>query len=247
MLIILRSTFFNIFLYIWTAIIGILLSPLILTFRPKIVAFIGYIWATVVLIALRVICNIKVQIIGEEYIPSAPFIIAAKHQSAWDTIFFLKFFNNPVYILKRELTKIPIYGWHLKHMGMIAVDRKGGGAVIKKMLADVAKTIESGRILVIFPEGTRVKLKEKKAFHIGVAAIHKTYPEIKILPVALNSGLCWGKNAWTKYPGTIIAHFLPTVPKQTFGKDLIKYLEREINTHSDNLLSNCNSKSLDKY
>ena len=103
------------------------------------------------------ICNIKVEFRGVEKIPAGPLIVAAKHQSMWETFALLQFFDTPLYILKRELKWIPIFGWYLIKADMIEVDRGAGGRALVDMARRAGEEVRRGRQLIIFPEGTRTR------------------------------------------------------------------------------------------
>jgi 1-acyl-sn-glycerol-3-phosphate acyltransferase len=206
-------------------IIGLAWLPITLFVKSThIVARLGIIWASVSIALLRVICGIKVQIIGFENVPKTPCIIASKHESAWETIFFFKLFVEPVFILKAELTKIPFYGWHLKAMGMICIDRADGMTSIKQAVAGAAKTFDSARYLVIFPEGTRTVHGTVGDIKSGIVAIHNKFPSVPIVPVALDSGLYWSNRSWIKKPGTITLRFKPPINGPRSKAELVQSL-----------------------
>ena len=229
-----KSMMFNIFLALWTIIISLSIVPFYFTKNLKIISILGSIWAKITIKALYFICDIKYNITGTENIPNTNlFIIASKHQSAWETIFFLQYFKLPVYILKKELTKIPFYGWFLTSMGMIAIDRKGGIKSLKKVLLGVENALSKNRPVVIFPEGTRVKPMTSVKYQSGIAAIYNKFRTIPIIPIAVNSGLYWPKNSWNKFPGTIKVQILkpinPSLKKEEFLTNLKNDIEQASN------------------
>ena len=205
----LRSIIFNSFFVLWTVVWGG--SGLVaLLFRgktkTKISCFVGYIWAAALIHALRIICRIDWQLNdpNNALANNQPCIIACKHQSVWETMFFLYHLNNPVYVIKQELTRVPIYGWHLQSMGMVAVNRSKGIAALKLMNAKINTTLSSGRSVVIFPEGTRVGLNEESQIKSGVASLYSAFADkYPIIPISLDSGKYWRHRSWQKYPGTI--------------------------------------------
>lgn len=235
-MIFLRSLIFNIYFPVWTGLVALLGSPLLLT-PPHIAAKIGRVWSNGVLLGLRVICNIKYEIRGMEKIPAEPFLIACKHQSAWDTVIFLKILNSPSYILKKELLKIPVFGSHLISMGMIAIDRSGGGSALKKVNKDVNdRVVEQKRSVVIFPEGTRTTPGTTNKYQPGIALIYKDLDQnVPVIPVALNSGKFWGRNSFTKQPGTIILEFLPEIKKGMDRKEFLTLLQKVIDERSEEI------------
>ena len=151
------------------------------------------------------------------------FFVASAHQSMFETFALQIVINGPIFILKKELTKIPFFGWGLKKIGAIVIVRN---TVTKENLNFFDRVKESvnksNRPLLIFPQGTRIKYKEKVPFKKGVGRIYQTL-EIPCVPVALNSGKVWPKNSFNKYPGKITISFLnPILP----GLEKEKFIER---------------------
>ena len=222
-----RSWIFLILWLIWTIFWGIIASPtLIAPIGNRIVLGVGKTWARVTIFLLKFICGITSKIAGIQNIPKVPFIIASKHQSAWETIFFLCLFENPVFIIKKELTKIPIYGWYLGKMSMIAIDRKIGMNSLKQIKLGVESAISQGRPIIIFPEGTRVAPNKKIKLKSGIKFLYETFPDVPIIPVALNSGLHWVNKSIKKNSGVIQVRILPKLkPKENFLEELHHLLE----------------------
>jgi 1-acyl-sn-glycerol-3-phosphate acyltransferase len=160
---------------------------------------------------LRVVCNVKVEYRGVENIPKGPLVVASKHQSMWETFALLQWFDQPLYILKRELTRIPFFGWYVMKAGMIAVDRSAGGRALLKMVRQASEEVRHGRQLIIFPEGTRRPPGAPPDYKPGVAQLYASCRE-QCLPVALNSGLFWPRRTFMRYPGTLVVEFLDPVP-----------------------------------
>ena len=130
-------------------------------------------------------------------------------------------------MLKKELLSIPLFGWFLKRAGMIAVDRKGGASALRSMARQATETLESGRSILIFPEGTRVAPGQTRPYQPGVAALY-TQQKVPVVPVALNSGLFWGRRAFFKKPGTIVVQILPPIPPGLDRKAFMRDLESRI-------------------
>ncbi|PKO48026.1 MAG: 1-acyl-sn-glycerol-3-phosphate acyltransferase [Betaproteobacteria bacterium HGW-Betaproteobacteria-22] len=162
-------------------------------------------WARSMIWWLRITCNIKHEITGLEHLPSTPCIILAKHQSAWETLAFQTIFPTQVYVLKRELLWIPIFGWGLAMSSPIAIDRSAGREALKKLVANGKKRLEAGFWVVIFPEGTRKGPGEHGKYHIGGAWL-ATHTGTQVVPVAHNAGHYWPKNSFIKKPGVIQIH-----------------------------------------
>lgn len=163
----------------------------------------GQLWARITLRALARICRIRIAVEGREHLPGdAPALIAAQHQSAFDTLFWLTVLPRPAYVLKRELVKIPLFGPLLTASGFVAVDREGGGAALRRMVAQCRAAMEQGRQIVIFPEGTRVPAGERGTVQPGVLALARAL-NLPVIPASTDSGLYWGRKAFKKRPGTI--------------------------------------------
>jgi 1-acyl-sn-glycerol-3-phosphate acyltransferase len=158
-----------------------------------------------------VICNIKVEYRGLEKIPKGPLIVASKHQSMWETFALLQFFDQPLFILKRELKWIPVFGWYLIKSNMIGVDRSAGGRSLLKMARRAGEEVRRGRQLIIFPEGTRTPVGAPAHYKTGVAQVYVDCG-VACVPVALNSGLFWGRRQFIKWPGVIDVEVLPAIP-----------------------------------
>ena len=185
-------------------------------------------WAHGILFLARIICGIRYEVRGTQYITQKPVLYASKHQSAWDTVIFWLLLNKPTFVLKRELLRIPLWGWYLWRMKMIAIDRSAGGAGLKDMLRQAKAAIIDERSIIIFPEGTRTKPGAMPNYHPGIIALYNQL-KVPVIPVALNSGIFWGKNAFIKRPGTIIIEFLPPLQpgmaKEQFSTTLQETIE----------------------
>jgi 1-acyl-sn-glycerol-3-phosphate acyltransferase len=171
-------------------------------------------WARSMLWWLKVTCNIRHEITGLENISNQPTVVLAKHQSAWETLAFQAIFPTQVYVLKRELLWIPIFGWGLAMSSPIAIDRSAGREALKKLVAKGQARLNKGFWVVIFPEGTRIEPGKRSKFHIGGAWL-ATHTKTQVLPVAHNAGEYWPKNSFIKKPGVINIHI--GKPIQTAG------------------------------
>jgi 1-acyl-sn-glycerol-3-phosphate acyltransferase len=171
-------------------------------------------WARSMLWWLKVTCNIHHEITGLENITDTPTIVLSKHQSAWETLAFQAIFPTQVYVLKRELLWIPIFGWGLAMSSPIAIDRSAGREALKKLVANGQARLNRGFWVVIFPEGTRIAPGERSKYHIGGAWL-ATHTKTQVLPVAHNAGEYWAKNTFIKKPGVIKMHI--GKPIQTAG------------------------------
>ena len=229
----LRSALFNIAFQAWTFTWALVMLP-ILWLPARHLGFVGRIWARVSLLLLRVFCGIRYELRGREYIPKDAALIASKHQSAWDTLIFWILFQHPVYILKKELLWLPLFGLYLWRMGMIAINRAAGSKTIKKMTADAKDTLIHNRPIVIFPEGTRRAVDAPPDYQPGIGALYRQLG-VPVTPVALNSGHCWGRNAFRKTPGTIKIAFLPPIAPGMKSREFLNRLESTIETATNTL------------
>ena len=206
----LRSLVFNVLFYLLLAFWVIVAIPTYLMPRWAILNIARY-WARSSIWLMRVICNIKVEYRGLEKIPKGPLIVASKHQSMWETFALLQFFHQPLFIVKRELKWIPLFGWYLNKSNMIGVDRSAGGRALLAMARRAGEEVRRGRQLVIFPEGTRTAVDAPPHYKTGVAQIYVDCG-VTCLPVALNSGLFWPRRTFMRYPGTLVVEFLEPLP-----------------------------------
>ena len=234
-MIFLRSLAYNVFFWAWTAALLVACLPLLL--GPSIMAYhVGRIWAQVSLRALNVICGLDFEIRGRQNLPERPCLIACKHQSAWDTLIFALLVRHPAIVLKRELLRIPLFGWFLAKADMVPVDRAAGAAALKTMLARARDRISEGRSIVIYPEGTRTAPGEDRPYHPGVYALYRDLG-CPLVPVALNSGLFWRRNAFKKYPGTILLEILPPIEGGLGRKAFMTRLKDQIEENTTRLVN----------
>ena len=234
---ILGSLLFTLLFFGWTAIISIAGLPCLLL-DHRAAYRLGNAWSRVTLFLLRWLCGVTSEFRGLENLPPGPAILASKHQSAWDTLVLPQLTPQlyPAYVLKVELTRIPLFGRLLKRAGMIAVDRAAGAKALKEMLAAAKKRAAEGRSIVIYPEGTRSAPGSKLPYHPGVAAIYRE-TGLPIVPIALNSGVFWGRNAWFKKPGTIVLEVLPPIPPGLERHAVMQRLENDIEASATRLLA----------
>jgi 1-acyl-sn-glycerol-3-phosphate acyltransferase len=206
----LRSLIYNVLFYVVLVFWLIVAIPTVAMRRTAIIK-IAKLWSRQSTWLLRIVCNVKVEYRGLDKIPNGPLIVASKHQSMWETFALLQMFDHPLYILKRELTRIPFFGWYLIKAGMISVDRRAGGRALLKMVRQASEEVRNGRQLIIFPEGTRRPVGAPPDYKPGVAQLYAS-SRVSCLPVALNSGLFWPRRTFMRYPGTLVVEFLDLLP-----------------------------------
>ncbi len=226
-MIFLRSLLFNLLFTLWTYGLAAMAMPTLID--PK--RFGGFaiarLWGRVSIGLLRVCCNVRLRVEGFEHVPEGPALIVSKHQSAWDTTVFWPLLHNPSYVLKKELLMLPFFGTYLSRLGMVAIDRQGGGAALKAMIAEARLRVAEGRKIVIFPEGTRVPFGAQGEYQAG-AAMLAAQLKIPVIPVALDSGAHWARKAFMKYPGTITLRFLPALDVSGGSREVLGRMEKAI-------------------
>lgn len=227
-----RSIAFSFFLYGTTLIIGVVCLPVLLFPRSVNVKLVRW-WCNYVIGGFERIIGVKRIVIGQENLPQGSFIVAAKHQAMWETVILNVLLDDPATILKKELMYIPIFGWWVAKLNMISVDRGAHAAALKKMLKDAKAQTENGRILTIYPEGTRADVGGKNAYKPGIAGLYKAL-DVPVVPVALNSGRCWARKGGYK-PGTITMEFLEPIQPGMNRKEFMSELETRIETGCNRL------------
>jgi 1-acyl-sn-glycerol-3-phosphate acyltransferase len=231
----LRSLAFNAGFYLSLLVHMALAIPSF--FLPRQVLFnLAKSWSHSMTWMLRVFCNIHVEYRGLENIPKGPLLVAAKHQSAWETIALLPLFREPLFILKRELTWIPLFGLFLLKAQMIPINRGAGVRTMSKMTELARERIRNDRQLIIFPEGTRRSVSAPPRYKFGVAQVYVDCG-VQCLPVALNSGLFWPRRTFMRYPGTIIVEFLDIIPPGLSRDEFLARASEAIETASAKLIA----------
>jgi 1-acyl-sn-glycerol-3-phosphate acyltransferase len=220
----LRSVLFNLAFFGLTPVLAVASLPTLLG-PPSWSFAVGALWGRMARFLLRWIVGLRIEVRGT--VPRPPMLIAAKHQSALDTLILPVLLGDPVFVLKRELLAMPIIGWHFRHAGMIAVDRKAGAAAMRGMMRDAAAAVARGRSVVIFPEGTRTSPGERMPYQPGIAALYAQLG-VPVVPVALNSGVFWGRRSWLKRPGLVVIEFLPSIAPGGDRRAFVRTLEASI-------------------
>ena len=160
-------------------------------------------WNMFVIWSAKIICGIHYQIKGAENLPDAPAILLSKHQSAWETIFYLYYMPRPlVYVFKKELTYIPFFGWGIALLRMIPIDRKKGMDAFAQVVMHGRRRLADGQWIIMFPEGTRIAVGETGRYKGGGARL-AVETNTQVIPIAVNAGECWPKNSFIKKPGII--------------------------------------------
>jgi 1-acyl-sn-glycerol-3-phosphate acyltransferase len=231
----LRSLVFNALFYLVLAVYLVVAIPTLLMPRRAIIALARH-WARVDLALLRIICGITVDWRGLEKIPQGAILVAAKHQSAWETFALLTLFDDPTFILKRELLWLPFYGWYARHAGMIPVERGGGKPALMAMAAHARAALGERRQIVVFPEGTRRPPGAEPNYKYGVAHLYAECG-VPCVPIALNSGLFWPRRRFMRYPGTIAVEVLDPIAPGLTVEDFFPRLQRELEAATARLIA----------
>lgn len=233
-MIVIRAVLFNFLFYICTSLICILALPATLM-DHKAVLHVSRFFANMVYILEKYVLGLEYEIRGIEHLPKeGAYIVASKHQSRYETFKLYKLFDDPAIVLKKELTKIPLWGKFLARMNPIAIDRSAGKEAMAQVVEGAKRTEKEGRALIIYPQGTRVLLDqtiEDKPYKHGVIRIYEE-TNMPIIPLALNSGQFWPRKGWMKYPGKVIFQFLPPIPSGQPADEVRKQLQTSIEQHS---------------
>jgi 1-acyl-sn-glycerol-3-phosphate acyltransferase len=234
-LILVRSILFNILFYL--NLLGYFIAAIPSLFLPyRVVVAFAKAWGRTNLWLVRAVCGIDVEWIGLEKIPKGPLIVASKHQSVWETFGLLTLFRDPTFIVKRELMWIPFFGWYIWKARMIPVNRGARTLALADMTARARVELQRDRQLVIFPEGTRRAPGAEPAYKFGVAHLYAE-TGVPCLPVALNSGLVWGRRSFLRHPGTVRVEILDPIPPGLERAEFFERLKNDIEGATARLLA----------
>ena len=229
-----KSIIFYFLLSLWTIFIGIIFIPFLLLpssllYRP------AYIWINGIFILLKLVCGITYKIKNKSNLLNFQGkIIASKHQSTFETLLLFYLIPKAIFIHKKELFFIPIFGQYLKKFNMIAIDRSRGLEALKLSISKSKERVDRGFSLIIFPEGTRKKPGSKPNYKSGIAGIYEKLNS-DVIPVALNSGLYWPNHTYVLKPGKIIIDFLPPIKKGKDKRNFLKDLQNLIEDRNKEL------------
>jgi 1-acyl-sn-glycerol-3-phosphate acyltransferase len=230
-----RSLLFDVLFYVTTTLFVVLGSPLLFAPRSWAMAALK-VHGRFELWLLRVIVGTRLEVRGAEKLPEGACLVAAKHQSAWETFGLIPLFRDPALLMKRELFWIPFHGWFSYKFGMIPVDRDKGPAALRRMLREAKQRVADGREIVIFPEGTRRAPGAPPDYKTGVVLLYEALG-VPCVPVALNSGLFWPRRSVERRPGTIVVEFLDPIPPGLPRTEFLERLIGAVETASDRLLT----------
>jgi 1-acyl-sn-glycerol-3-phosphate acyltransferase len=215
----LRSAVFaatQIVLTVVFAIISLLTFP----FKPSTRYRIISVWAYLVVALAKFICGVRYRVIGRENLPAEASIVLSKHQSAWETLAYQVILPPQVWVLKKELLRVPFFGWGLAMLSPIAIDRGSGRRALRQTLEQGKDRLAKGWWIVIFPEGTRIAPGRRGRYHLGGAWL-ACQTGAPVVPIAHNAGTLWRKNAFVKRPGTITVSIGPAFHPQGMAADTL--------------------------
>ncbi len=237
-MILIRSIIFNIFFYGFTVLCCIGFLPVLLLSRNALLSAIMF-YLRVSFWLERSIIGLSYEVRGAEYLPKqGTVIVAAKHQSAYETLKLHLLLGDPTIVLKKELLGLPLFGIFLKTLGVIAIDRRNKEESIKAIIDGAEQMKKSNRPILIFPQGTRVapdQSAKDKPYKGGIAKMYE-YTGLPIVPLALNSGLFWGRNSFIKRPGKVVFEFLPAIESGLPDKKVMKAIEDRLEEASIRLM-----------
>ncbi len=221
----LRSLLFSLVFYAGSLVAVLLAVPAAMMGRGSLAALVHG-WATMHRISARHLLGIRTQVEGR--VPAGPALVAAKHQSMFETIEIVLLLEEPAVVLKRQLADIPLWGWAAQRYGVIPVDREGGAAALRRMLKAAQAAVSEGRPIAIFPEGTRVRPGEQPPLQAGFAGLYRALG-LPVVPVALDSGRLWPRRSFSKRPGVVTMRFGDPIPPGLPRKDVEARVHAAIN------------------
>lgn len=239
-----RSLFANVFFF-GTIGIGCVLTLFVAPFSrdlnmkmwDRVIMKIAFFW-------MCLFAKLKMEFRGLENVLKTPALYACKHESAMETYAFTHAVERVAYVMKKELTYIPFFGWGQYFYGMIPIDRKAGAKAMKMMLKECADRVAKGRPVVVFPEGTRCKPGTTKGYKSGFLFVAENLG-LKVVPVAINTGLFWTKNSFLRYPGTAVFEFLePMEAKKGIDKHAFM---NELESRIEKKCKELNEEAVQKY
>jgi len=225
-----RSTLFMAWFLVLTIVMAIIFLPL-LALPRKATVWMARGWAQATLWGLKIFAGTGQRQLGKA--PQGGVLVASKHMSMWDTLALYLALEDPAIVLKRELLRIPFYGWYLNKTAAIAIDRGAGAEALRGMVRAAERVLREGRPILIFPEGTRKKPGAPPDYKPGVAGLYSQL-NVACVPVALDSGRFW-RGFW-KYPGTVTLEFLTPIPRGLKRREFMAELEARIEASTNKLL-----------
>jgi 1-acyl-sn-glycerol-3-phosphate acyltransferase len=190
-------------------------------------------WPRMVIWAARTICGIRWQVRGWDNLPDAPVVLLSKHQSTWETFYYVSWMPRPLcFVFKRELLWIPFFGWGIGLLKMIHIDRRRGRDAFESVVAQGRHVLDDGRWIIMFPEGTRTRVGSQGKYKSGGARL-AVRTGVPVVPIAVNAGECWPKKRFVKTPGLVTVSIGPPIPTferepEEVNDDVERWIEAEM-------------------
>jgi 1-acyl-sn-glycerol-3-phosphate acyltransferase len=229
-----RSLLYVLLFYLWTAMVAVLCTPILLGPVSWTLAMFD-VWSRGV-VGLLPVCGVKVEIRGREHMPKGPALIAPKHQCMLDVFAQFGVLPSSCFVMKRELMWIPWFGWYATKVKTIVVDRSAGASALRKLVREATAVFAANRQVVIFPEGTRKSPGAAPDYKPGIAALYREI-DVPVHPVATNSGVHWPRHGFLRHPGTIVFEYLEPIPPGLKRAEFMRLLQERIETASNTLLA----------
>ena len=230
----LRSFVYVALFYLWTAVVAVGCTPILLG-PTRWTHGMFHFWGRGVT-AMLVICGIRVEVRGRQFIPTGAALVAPKHQCMLDVFAQFTWLPATVFVMKKELAWIPWFSWYAKKAGGIVIDREGGSRTMRQVMREGAERFGKGYQVVIFPEGTRKAPGEPPDYKPGIAALYREL-DVPVYPVATNAGVHWPAHGFIRKPGTIVFEYLEPIPPGLKRAEFMRVLEERIETKSKELLA----------
>lgn len=232
-MLIIRSLLFILLFALWTLVVGLVSLPALAMTRRAGVAVARF-WLRGGLVLLRALCGLSYVVRGTP--PQGAALVVSKHQSTLETFAFRQILPDPAVVLKRELLRIPVFGWYLWKSGVIAINRASGVKALNQMVAESKAAMVDDRAVLMFPEGTRTAVGQAPDYHSGVAMLYGAL-NCPVVPVALNTGLYWGRGRACKRPGQAVIEFLDPIPAGLPRKEFMAVLQQRIEDSTARLVA----------
>jgi 1-acyl-sn-glycerol-3-phosphate acyltransferase len=227
-----RSALFVALFYLWSILVSVGCTPLLLG-PPRGILCMFRGWSAGVL-ALLQICGVRVEVRGREHIPTGAALVAPKHQCMLDVFAQFGVLPASAFVMKKELMWIPWFGWYAQRVGCIVVDREAHSVALRKLVREAQARFAEGRQVVIFPEGTRTAPGAPADYKPGVAALYRDI-DVPVHPVATNSGVHWPAHGFIRKPGTIVFEYLEPIPPGLKRAEFMRLLKERIEGASERL------------
>jgi 1-acyl-sn-glycerol-3-phosphate acyltransferase len=229
-----RSLIYVALFYLWTALVAIVCTPLLLGPVSWTLGMFSF-WSRGV-VGLLVVCGVRVEVRGRQHMPKGPALIAPKHQCMLDVFAQFGVLPSSCFVMKKELMWIPWFGWYAMKVKSIVVDREAGSTALRKMVREATNVFADNRQVVIFPEGHRMEPGAAPDYKPGIAALYREI-DVPVHPVATNSGVHWPAHGFIRHPGTIVFEYLEPIPPGLKRAEFMRTLQDRIETASAALLA----------